>query len=63
MSEIAYSVKGAAATTGLSETVIRDQINSGLIKARYPNSKAIIEHSELVRWVKSLPTDKPEVGR
>lgn len=60
MSAISYSVKGAAEATGLSDTVIRLAINSGDLAARYPNTKAIIEHHELERWVQSMPTEKPE---
>lgn len=57
---ISYSVKGAAAETGVSEPLVRQAIKDGELQERYWNSKQIIEHDELVRFVKSLPTEKPE---
>lgn len=63
MSEIAFSIKGAAGATGVSEALVRQAIKDGDIEPRYWNSKQIITRAELERFVQSLPTDKPEVGR
>lgn len=57
---ISYSVKGAAAETGVSDALIRQAIKDEELPVRYWNTKQIIEHEELVKFVKSLPAEKPE---
>lgn len=59
MTPISYSVKGAAAATGVSEALIRQAIADGDLQEQYWNSKQVIDHDELKRHIKSLPTEKP----
>lgn len=63
MSAISYSVKSAAANTGVSEALISQAINAGELQERYWNSKKIIRHEDLKAFVDNLPTVKPEVSR
>lgn len=56
---IAYSVKGASEQVGLSQSLIREAVRDGDIEPRYARTKTLIEHDELVRWVRELPTEKP----
>lgn len=60
MNAIAYSAQGAAAETGVSETMIREAVRDGEMDGRYAKTKLIIEHDALVAWVKSRPTERPE---
>lgn len=61
MSAISYSAQGAAETTGVSESLIREAVRDGDIECRYARTKLIIEHDALVAWVQSLPTEKAGV--
>lgn len=56
----AYTVKEFAEACGLGETTIRDHIELGNLVPSYPTkTKAIIPLEEGLRWLRSLPTDKP----
>lgn len=58
MSAISYSVKSAAAATGVSEALISQALKSGELQERYWNTKKIIRHEDLKAFVDSLPTEK-----
>lgn len=61
---IAYSLKGAAAAIGHESTwEIKQAITRGDLTPRYPNSKPMILHTDLLEWAESLPVDKPEPRR
>ncbi|MDQ0117460.1 hypothetical protein J2T22_000630 [Pseudarthrobacter defluvii] len=54
--KIAYSIDEAAARVGVSKELLRAQIAHSYLVARYVNSKPVIEHDELVAWLRNLPT-------
>lgn len=59
----AYSVAEFAKAVGLSETVIRDHIAAGDLVTVWPTkTKQIVRLEDGLRWLASLPTDKPEVA-
>lgn len=56
---LAYSVAGAAEATGISETLVRAALKSGLLKKHYLNTKVVILATDLIEWIGRLPTTKP----
>jgi hypothetical protein len=56
---VAYTISDAADAVGMGKAAFNAILASGDITRRYPNSKPIISHAELVAWVESLPVDKP----
>lgn len=52
---IAYPPAQAAIAAGRTRTRIFGAIKSGELKARKDGKATIIEHDELMRWVRSLP--------
>jgi hypothetical protein len=60
---IAYNIQGAADAIGQGVDVIRDAIRRGDLTPRYPNSRALIGHADLLEWFDNLPVDKPSEGR
>jgi hypothetical protein len=52
---ISYPPAQAAAVTGRTRTRIFGAIKSGELEARKDGKATIIEHDELIRWVRSLP--------
>jgi hypothetical protein len=53
---IAYDPVGAAAASGRSRSRIFLAIKNGELIARKDGRATVIEHDELVRWVRSMPT-------
>ncbi len=53
---IAYTPTEAAAVTGRTRTRIFKAIKDGELTARKDGRATLIEDTELLRWVKSLPT-------
>lgn len=60
---IAYPVKEAAAKVGVSETVLREAQRDGSIEFRYPTSRPVVLHDDLMAWIASAPTEAPSVRR
>jgi len=59
----AYSVAEFASAVGLSETVIRDHINAGDLVTVWPTkTKQIVRLEDGLRWLESLPTEKPDAA-
>lgn len=59
-SKLAYSIPAAAEAVDLSVSSIRDAIDRGDLRPKYPNRKPIIPAAELERWIASLSEEKPE---
>ena len=57
---VAYTITDAAQAVGMGKAAFNAILAAGDITRRYPNSKPIISHAELVEWVESLPVDKPQ---
>jgi hypothetical protein len=53
---IAYTPPDAARIIGRSRTRIFAAIRDGELVARKDGGRTLIEHDELCRWVRSLPT-------
>jgi predicted transcriptional regulator len=59
----AYTVAEWAAACGLGETTIRQHIEDGNLVPSYPTkTKAIIPVEEGMRWLRTLPTEKPDAA-
>ena len=52
---IAYPPAQAAAVSGRTRTRIFGAIKSGELEARKDGKATVIEHEELMRWVRSFP--------
>lgn len=52
---IAYQPAQAAIASGRTRTRIFGAIKSGELKARKDGKATVIEHEELMRWVRSFP--------
>lgn len=55
--KIAYTYEQAAEQVGYSERTIRQAVKDGNLRASFANTKGVIQHEELVEWVKSLPAE------
>lgn len=55
-----YTVAEWAEACGIGETTIREHEKDGKLTFSYPNTKAIITLEEGLRWLRTLPTEKPE---
>jgi hypothetical protein len=56
---ISYDFAGAAEAIGQSIDTIKAEVRKGNLTPRYPNSKPVILHAELVEWAESLPVNRP----
>jgi hypothetical protein len=56
ISPIAYSPEDAAIATGRSRTRIFKAIRDKELTARKDGRATLLEHNELQRWVRTLPT-------
>lgn len=57
--KISYSLRGLSEATELSVDSIQAAIRRGDLTASYFGTKPVVEEEEAVRWIKSLPTEKP----
>ena len=57
MSQISYSLKGAAEATGLSIRALQYAIDDGLLIAHYYGAKPVIHAGDLDTYIRSLPTE------
>jgi len=63
LDKLAYSIPNFADAVDLSVTTIRLAIDRGELKVGYPTQSArkpVIERDEGVRWLKTLPSERPE---
>jgi hypothetical protein len=58
-SPIAYDYAGAAEAIGQSVDTIKSEVRKGNLTPRWPNSKPLIGHDDLVAWFEALPVYKP----
>ena len=54
---VALTLRDAAAATGYSLEVIRQQIRKSYLVPSYANSKPVVMVEELLRWLRTLPAD------
>lgn len=55
---VSYSMRGAAAATGLSESTLREAISKRYLPVRYYGKKPLILFEDLREWVRDLPDEK-----
>lgn len=58
MEAIAYTIKQAAQVCGVHEDTIMKAINSGQLRAKYPNRRPVILRSDLELWLSGLPESR-----
>ncbi|WP_158607951.1 helix-turn-helix domain-containing protein [Nocardia panacis] len=56
--QISYSVKQAAAATGMSEWTIRDLVRRNRLAARYAGSQILVDAESLASYYNSLPSER-----
>lgn len=56
---LSYTIPEAAATVGVSERTIRNEIRANRIATRYVGTKPVIPAGELEAWLEALPSVKP----
>lgn len=59
LEKLSYSIPNLATAVDLSVTTVRRAIESGELRARYPNRKPIIAREDALEWLRNLPTEKP----
>ena len=60
---LAYTLDAFAAATGFSKESIRQEIDAGNLVPSYggrQRTKPVIIRAEGIRWLKSLPNERPE---
>jgi hypothetical protein len=62
LSRISYSPVHAADTTGRTRSRIFGAIRKGELTARKDGKATVIEHDELVRWVRTFPVVQPKTS-
>lgn len=62
-SRLAYPLPEAAEQVGYSDEILRLAIRRGELDASYGTTrKPVIRATELLRWLDSLPTEKPNTS-
>lgn len=56
--KISYSVQQAHEATGIAESTLRQLVRHGHLAARYLGSKILIDADDLVRYYRSLPSER-----
>lgn len=54
--KIAYPIPEAAEMVGVSETTLREAHRNGDLEFRYPTSRPVVLHDDLLAWVAAAPT-------
>jgi hypothetical protein len=57
MSSIAYDYEGAAAQAGVAVSKIKLAVNEGRLAAKYWGKDVLIQHDELVEFIRALPSE------
>lgn len=60
MTKSAYTYDEAAAEVGLSRDSIQLEIAGHRLAPSYYRGKPIILHTELIRWLETLPMERPQ---
>ncbi|WP_301114289.1 hypothetical protein [Microbacterium sp.] len=55
---IAYDYDGAAAAIGVAPSKIKTAVREGTLAAKYWGKDVLIEHDELVEFVRALPSSR-----
>lgn len=59
LEKLAYSIPNFAAAVDYSISTIYDEISAGRITPSYANRKPVIPREEGLRWLATLPTERP----
>jgi hypothetical protein len=60
MTKSAYTYDEAAAEVGLSRRAIEREVAGHRLVPAYYGAKPLILHTELIRWLEELPTERVE---
>lgn len=60
LDKLSYSVQNLAAASDLSVDSIQKAIKNGDLVPNYFGTKPLIMRGEALRWLESLPNEKPE---
>lgn len=58
LKKIAYTLQQAAEQAGVSQKVVSRAIRDGQLLAKYPTSRPVILHDDLVAWVEGAPSQR-----
>ena len=59
LDKLAYSLPNLSVAVDLSVEKIRDHIRRDLLVPTYVDSKPIVMQEEALRWLRSLPAERP----
>lgn len=57
---LSYSLDNFATAVDVSKEKVRQHIDRGLLRPAYVDSKPVITVKEGLRWLESLPAERPE---
>jgi hypothetical protein len=57
--KLAYTFEEAAEQSGYSIRTLKQAVADGNLVARYANSKGVIRHEDLAKWLDGLPAEPP----
>jgi hypothetical protein len=60
LTPVAYNLAAAAQASGLTIYKLRDRIRNNKIAVRYEGKDVLIEHEELLRYIRTLPQDRAD---
>ena len=60
--KLAYNYRLAASMADVSIEKLRQHVDRGELTPSYIDSKPVIMHEELERWLRTRPSDKPTRG-
>lgn len=63
LEQLAYSIPNFAKAVDVSLEKVRQHIDRGNLVKSYIDSKPVILREEGLRWLRSLPNEKPEKNR
>lgn len=56
---IAYTFEAAAEMVGYSVRTLKQAVADGNLAARYANTKGVLRHEDLEKWVDGLSAESP----
>jgi hypothetical protein len=60
---VSYTLREVVLATGVSERTVAYALERGDLLARYPSSRPVVLHRDLVAWLETAPTTRAEAPR
>lgn len=60
---VSYTIEEVATATGVSRRTVAYALERGDLQARYPSSRPVILHKDLVAWIEGAPTHRTRAPR